>query len=238
MSGEAVLVVRDLVIDYGRGRAVDRVSLAVPAGACVGLVGANGAGKSSLLRAVAGLTRIQSGSVQFDGKEIAGGRPWQIARMGLRMVPETRELSWGLTVRENLALGTTGLPAHEKDSVVASVLEVFPMLGQMMSRKARLLSGGQQQMLAVGRALAGRPKLLIVDEPSQGLAPNAVSQLIQAITVLRDRGLSIVIADTNLRVIRHLCTEALLLQLGRTVARGAPEEVLNEQAVRVAYLGK
>ncbi len=237
MTSEGLLEVEALSVDYGRGRAVDSVSLRVPEHGCIGLVGANGAGKTSFLRAVSGLVRAESGSVRF-GEQHALGRPaWWLARRGIRLVPESRELAWGLSVHENLVLGTTGLAAHDRREAIAPVLELFPALATLARQRARLLSGGQQQMLAIGRALAGRPRLLIIDEPTQGLAPVAIRDLMAALRRLRDGGLSLLIADANLTLVRALCEEAFVLRLGVVVAHGPPTEVLSEDALREAYLG-
>src|ERR1700728_5342819 len=173
------LEVIDLDVSYGQAKAVDGFSVAVASGSCVGLVGANGAGKTSILRCIAGLQRSSKGIISVNGHEVHAWKPWARANFGVRFVPETRELFWELSVAENLRLGVHGQPDKEEAIEVATT--VFPVLKKLWKRRARLLSGGEQQMLAIGRALAGRAQLLILDEPSLGLAPTMVGQLMRSL---------------------------------------------------------
>jgi branched-chain amino acid transport system ATP-binding protein len=230
------LEVRDLVVSYGRSVAVHQVSLGVGAGGCVGIVGANGAGKSSFLGAVAGLTRTASGTVSIDGRRVTGKSRWQIARHGLRLVPETRELFWKLSVAENLEAGGRLVPPHQRADLVQSVYDLFPALHRLRDSQAGLLSGGQQQMLAIGRALVGDPVVLLLDEPSLGLAPVVIGELIEALREVCSRGVCMVIAEQNLGIPRRLCDEVTVFNLGRVRATGRPEEVLDQSTLRQAFL--
>jgi branched-chain amino acid transport system ATP-binding protein len=234
---EPRLEVSALVVAYGRAIAVDGVNFHLPPGGCIGIVGANGAGKSSLLRAISGVTKPASGSVRIDGNEVAGQPPWSMARRGLRMVPETRELFWSLTVDENLLVGARLTPSAERRAMIASVQELFPALAKLNRQPARLLSGGQQQMLAIARALVGKPQILLLDEPSLGLAPFVVGQLIDALKEIRSRGLSLLVAEQNLRIPRSLCEEVIVVRLGKVVTKGTPKEVLDSSTLRNAFLG-
>src|SRR5579859_1253676 len=174
MSQVARLKIADLCIEYGRLPAVDRFSLRVGAGQCLGVVGANGAGKSSLLRAVAGLQRPSSGRVWLDGRDITGARPWTLARLGIRFVPETRELFSRMTVAANLKVGALRLPKAGRAASIEQAYDLFPALRGLRRQEARLLSGGEQQMLAIAKGLVGRPTMFLIDEPTLGLAPAVV----------------------------------------------------------------
>jgi ABC-type branched-subunit amino acid transport system ATPase component len=226
-----------VVVEYGRGRAVDGFSFTVRPGQAVGLVGANGAGKSSLLRCIAGLQRPQAGTIRFDGHDVTRKRAWTLSRRGLRLVPETRELFWNLSVIDNLRLGTVGMSSGARNESIERGLEIFPALRPLLDRRARLLSGGEQQMLALGRALVGRPSLLLVDEPTLGLAPRIVADMIVALRRIVEDGVSIVIGEQNLALPRALCDEVILLKLGREVAAGSPREVFDAETLRTAFLG-
>lgn len=233
----ARLQVEELVVEYGRGRAVDRLSFRVLPGQAIGLLGANGAGKSSLLRCIAGLQRPQSGKIRFEERDVTRKRAWTLARRGLRLVPETRELFWHLTVAENLTLGALGTSAKEGKESIESALETFPALHPLLEREARLLSGGEQQMLTIARALCGRPSLLLVDEPTLGLAPKIVSDMIGALRRIVESGVSLLVGEQSLALPRTLCDEIIILKLGRVVASGAPQDVFKEETIREAFLG-
>jgi branched-chain amino acid transport system ATP-binding protein len=231
------LQVEALVVEYGRARAVDQLSFSVFPGRAVGLVGANGAGKSSLLRCVAGLQHPQSGKIRFGGRDVTRKRAWTLAHRGLRLVPETRELFWHLSVAENLMLGALGTSTTERSESIDRTLAIFPALRPLLDRRARLLSGGEQQMLAIARALAGQPSLLLVDEPTLGLAPKIVADMIVAMRRIVESGVSVVVSEQNLALPRALCDEIIILKLGQKVAAGSPQEVFDAETIRTAFLG-
>jgi branched-chain amino acid transport system ATP-binding protein len=231
------LVVQDAGVSYGGTIAVRAVSMSLRESGCVGIVGANGAGKSSLLRAIAGATKLTRGSVEIDGKDVSRHPRWEIARHGLRLVPETRELFWHLSVQENLRIGARLVPSGERDARVESVYALFPALRRHGRTAANLLSGGQQQMLAIARALVGGPSILLLDEPSLGLAPVIVGELIEALQEIRARGIAIVVAEQNLAIPRRLCDEVLVCTLGRVTTSGPPSSVLDDATLREAFLG-
>lgn len=236
MSNSARLMVQDLVIEYGRLPAVDQLSFEVSAGQCVGLVGANGAGKSSVLRSVAGLQRPTRGKVWLEGRDVTGVQPWTLAQRGMRLVPETRELFNRMTVEANLRAGALALPKGDRPSALAAAYETFPALTKLKDREARLLSGGEQQMLAVAKALVGRPRLLLIDEPTLGLAPAVVKTLVEAIRSIVAAGVSVLIAEQNLGLPRALCDEVIVIRLGRVVATGSPLSALSDETVKEAFL--
>lgn len=231
------LEVDSLRVSYGRAIAVDGISLAVSPGSCVGVVGANGAGKSSLLKSIAGVVRSEEGRVRLDGADVRNASPWTMARRGVRLVPESKELFWGLSVGENLRVGARAVPAHGRRESIEAALEVFPRLRRLSGSLARSLSGGEQQMLAIARALAGEPRLLLLDEPALGLAPAIVAQLVDSLRQVRTRGMSILLAEQNLAVPRQLCDEVGVWQLGHVIAAGSPHDVLSEDVLRTAFLG-
>ena len=230
------LEVSDLVVRYGRSVAVEGVSISVPRGAAIGIIGANGAGKSSFLKAVAGVVKPSSGTILLDGASVAGKSSWTMARRGVRLVPETRELFWTMTVGENLEVGCRLVPHARRKERLDQVFELFPALAKFRASTANLLSGGQQQMLAIGRALVGDPELLLLDEPSLGLAPVIVDELIIALRRISESGVSLLIAEQNLRIPRKLCERVTAFNLGSTVAEGVPADVLNESTLRQAFL--
>jgi branched-chain amino acid transport system ATP-binding protein len=231
------LVVRDAGVNYGGTIAVRDVSLDLAEGGCVGIVGANGAGKSSLLRGLAGVTRLTHGTVRIDGVDVSRRPRWELARHGLRLVPETRELFWNLSVRENLQIGARLVPAARRADRLEAIYALFPALRKHAKTSSRLLSGGQQQMLAIGRALIGEPTVLLLDEPSLGLAPVIVGELIEALQEIRRRGISIVVAEQNLAIPRRLCDDVMVCTLGRVTTQGPPADVLDAATLRHAFLG-
>ncbi|MDO8211097.1 ABC transporter ATP-binding protein [Conexibacter sp. CPCC 206217] len=236
MSG-GHLEVEALTVTYGAGVAVDAVSLEVPAGGCLGIVGANGAGKSSLMNCVCGRLRPAAGRIALDGRDVTRRGAWKLARMGLRAVPETKELFWGLTVAENLRAGAASLPRSRREQELARVLELLPRLQELQRSTARDLSGGEQQLVAIGRAMVGRPRLLLLDEPALGLSPIAVSHIVDCLRAIRAEGTTIVIAEQSLRVPDALADELCVMQLGRVVAHGGHDEVLQGELLRQAFLG-
>jgi len=229
-----MLEVRDLALSYGRIRALQGVSLLVRPGEIVTLVGPNGAGKSSLLRTVAGLERPERGEVHYQGRRIDGQPVEALVRDGMILVPEGRATLRHLTVRENLVLGAY---VRRDDGVAADrdrVLQRFPPLAERLGQKAGTLSGGEQQMLAIGRALMARPRLLLLDEPSLGLAPLIVRSIFATIGELRDEGVTILLVEQNAKQALQLADRAYVLETGSVVLEGT--DLLADERVRAAYL--
>ena len=233
------LVVENLTIDHGAIRALDNVSFTVPTGQLAAVIGANGAGKTTLLRTLSGLKDSKSGSATWNGKSILGVRPEDLARSGIMHVSDGKSVIAELTVKENLALA--GLWRKDKKDVVAvtsEVVDLFPVLGQRMSQASGSLSGGERQMLAIGRALIARPKLLLLDEPSLGLAPLIIEQIFQTIkSLVVKMNLTVVLVEQNAMGALKIADEGIVLNLGSVVAVDSAQTLLNDPAVRAAYLG-
>jgi branched-chain amino acid transport system ATP-binding protein len=235
---QAVLTVRDLHVSYGGSVALAGVDLEVYRGEVVALVGANGAGKSSLLAAISGLHRPVRGSVLYEGRELARMPAHQIVPLGLALVPEGRRLFPHLTVRRNLLLGAyQDRSRAARQERVAEVCELFPLLGERLAQQAGTLSGGEQQMLAIGRALMSRPRLLMLDEPSLGIAPIVVTRLFEILATIRDAGTTIVLVEQNLRLALEFATRGYVLQTGRIAIAGSAADLLTSTEVRRVYLG-
>ena len=231
-----VLAVQDLGVSYRKVRAVDGVSFTVRSGEVVALLGANGAGKSTLLRAIAGVLRPDAGSVRFEGTDITGWASHRVARRGLRLVPEGRGLLARMTVWENLMMGQYATAAGTRRDLEAA-LERFPVLRQRRGQIASTLSGGEQQMLAIARALVARPRLLMLDEPSLGLAPRLVRQVFAVVAELKREGVTIVLVEQNARQALAVADRAYILETGRVVLAGAAAELAAGEGVQRAYLG-
>jgi branched-chain amino acid transport system ATP-binding protein len=233
------LVVENLTIDHGAIRAIDNVSFTVPAGQLAAVIGANGAGKTTLLRTLSGLKDSKSGSATWNGKSILGVRPEDLARSGIMHVSDGKSVIAELSVKENLALA--GLWRKDKKDVAAvtsEVVDLFPVLGQRMSQASGSLSGGERQMLAIGRALIARPKLLLLDEPSLGLAPLIIEQIFQTIkSLVAKMDLTVVLVEQNAMGALKIADEGIVLNLGSVVAVDSAQTLLNDPAVRAAYLG-
>ena len=233
------LVVENLTIDHGAIRAISNVSFKVPEGQLAAIIGANGAGKTTLLRTLSGLKEPVSGSASWNGQSILEKKPEDLARSGIMHVSDGKSVIAELSVKENLAL--TGLWRKDKKDVAAAtaeVVELFPILGQRMAQTAGSLSGGERQMLAIGRSLIARPKLLLLDEPSLGLAPLIVEQIFQSIKDLVKRlNLTVVLVEQNAMGALKIANEGIVLSLGSVVAVDSAQTLLNDPAVRAAYLG-
>ena len=233
------LVVENLTIDHGAIRAINNVSFKVAEGQLAAIIGANGAGKTTLLRTLSGLKESVSGTASWNGQSILEKKPEDLARSGIMHVSDGKSVIAELSVKENLAL--TGLWRKDKKDVAAAtaeVVELFPILGERMAQTAGSLSGGERQMLAIGRSLIARPKLLLLDEPSLGLAPLIVEQIFQAIKDLVNRlNLTVVLVEQNAVGALKIANEGIVLSLGSVVAVGSAQTLLNDPAVRTAYLG-
>lgn len=234
---EPQLSISGLSVRYGRSEVVHQVSFAVPAGLCFGIMGPNGAGKSSLLKAIVGIVRPGGGQVLLDGQNITGLRAWQAARRGLGFVPETKDLFSDLSVADNVTLGATVLPRGEREAAVEDALDVFTEIRGLLGRKASQLSGGQQQMVAIARALAGRPRVVILDEPTLGLSVGAVGRLAEVLRQLQDRKITMVMAEQNVALVRHLCDHVLLIANGSVTGSGRSRDVLKDANVQATFLG-
>jgi branched-chain amino acid transport system ATP-binding protein len=230
--------VTDLDLYYGDAQALDKVSLEVPQGAIVAIVGANGAGKSSLIRTIAGIERPRAGSVVFSSKDITSFESHRICDLGIGQVAEGRQVFPTLTVLENLEMGAM-IPRARAGAKqkLEEVLAMFPRLRERTGQLAGTLSGGEQQMLAIGRCLMGAPELIMFDEPSLGLAPRVVQEVLHSIRVLNERGLTILLVEQNVAVSLKISQRAYVLENGRIVMSGSGAELLHDDRVRQAYLG-
>ncbi len=237
-----MLTVRNLSTYYGPVQALRNVSLHIGRGEIVCLIGANGAGKSTLMFTIMGVVKPSSGEILFEGKPIQELDPPAIVSQGISLVPEGRQIFYPLTVEENLELGAYQRFKREpKDSILAdmeNVYELFPRLKERRKQLAGTLSGGEQQMLAIGRAFMARPKLLMLDEPSLGLAPKLVDSILEAIKTLNEKGLTILLVEQNARKALELAHRGYVLETGRIVLQGRTEELAADEDVRRAYLGK
>ena len=234
-----MLEVEGLTTHYGLVRAIDDVSLAVPAGGIVAVLGANGAGKTSLLRTISGLVRATGGRIVFDGETITQQPAEDLVRRGLAYVPEGGGVIGELTVAENLRLGALWRRDREERSrTLEEVVAIFPRLAERSSMHASTLSGGERQMLSIGRALMGRPRLLLLDEPSLGLAPIVVEQIMRVIGELRrERGLTVLLVEQNARSALSVADQGVVLNVGQVVAHGEADELAGDEQLRRAYLG-
>jgi branched-chain amino acid transport system ATP-binding protein len=236
MSG---LIVNRLNVSHGAISALRNVSFAVEPGQLAAVIGSNGAGKTTLLRALSGLKAFDSGTASWQGREISGVKSEDLVRRGISHVSEGKSVIAELTVRENLVLG--GIWRRNKADTEAAILEVvelFPRLGERMKQSADTLSGGERQMLAIGRALVSRPELLLLDEPSLGLAPLVIEQIFSTIDSLRQKlGLTVVLVEQNAMSALEIADIGIIINLGEVVASGKAEDLANDPALRAAYLG-
>jgi len=233
-----MLEIRDLVCGYGGVTALRGISLQVRAGQLVALIGANGAGKSTALRAISGLVPPRSGSMVFDGSDITGARPPRVLACGIAHCPEGRKVFPHMSVEENLMMGaylrtSMGEIVADRDRIYAD----FPRLAERRRQAAGTLSGGEQQMLAIGRALMSRPRLIMFDEPSLGLAPNIVERTFAIIRRIRDAGTTVLLVEQNAFAALEMCDNAYLLESGQIVLSGRGSELIQNAHVRKAYLG-
>lgn len=233
-----MLVVKDLSTVYGKIRALWDVCFEVKEGEIVALVGANGAGKTTLLNTISGVVRSTSGTVEFMGTRVEGKQPPAIVELGISQVPQEGRLFPDMTVRENLEMGAY-LPRAwaEKDETLKEVYEIFPRLGERSGQIARTLSGGEKQMVAIGRGLMSKPKLCMFDEPSYGLAPIAVAEIFRVIKSLPKQGITVLLVEQNVKQALELADRACVLENGRLTLEGPAHSLMEDDHVRRAYLG-
>jgi branched-chain amino acid transport system ATP-binding protein len=237
-QSEALLEVRGLELAYGRTLAVKGVDIDVPQGAIVALIGANGAGKTTIMRGLSGLLRPRAGTIRFAGRSLEKLPAWRIARAGVAQAPEGRQVFAGMSIAENLRLGAYALPeGPEFRRRRDAVLDRFPRLRERLEQMAGLLSGGEQQMLALGRALMADPKLLLLDEPSMGLAPLIVEEIFGILATLKAEGRTILVVEQNAQAALEIADYAYVLESGLIVLSGTGQDVLANPAVVAAYLG-
>jgi branched-chain amino acid transport system ATP-binding protein len=233
-----MLRVEGLSVRYGAIAALKQVDLVVGRGEIVTLIGANGAGKSTLVGAVAGLVRPAGGRVRFEDQDVTGVKASRLSRQGLILVPEGRRVFANLSVHENLVLGGYFRPMDDAfDADLERVCQMFPRLAERRGQKAGTLSGGEQQMLALGRALMGRPRLLMMDEPSLGLAPLLVAEVFKIIELIRDQGVTVLLIEQNAAAALAIADRGYVLEVGKVVLSGTGRELACDERVKQAYLG-
>jgi branched-chain amino acid transport system ATP-binding protein len=233
-----MLELRKVTVSYGMIDALKGISLKVERGEIVALIGANGAGKSTTLMAVSGVAPLRSGLVQYEGAVLSGLPAHAIVRMGMTQVPEGRRIFARMTVRENLEMGAFIRDKQEFAGDLARVFEIFPALADRNKQLGGTLSGGEQQMLAIGRALMSRPKLLLLDEPSLGLAPIIVSRIFKIIKEINELGTTILLVEQNAKAALRLAHRAYVLETGKIVMEGRASELLKDPGIKKAYLGE
>ncbi|GAC1338807.1 MAG: ABC transporter ATP-binding protein [Beijerinckiaceae bacterium] len=233
-----MLEVQSLTTAYAGLVAISDVSISVGASEIVAVVGANGAGKSTLLKTIAGMEGPASGRILFEGADIAGVPMHRVNALGIALVPEGRRLFPRLTVRDNLRLGSyLHRRKSDREAPLAIVFKLFPRLAERLDQRAETLSGGEQQMLAIGRALMTRPRLLMLDEPSQGIMPKLVDEILDSVRTIREAGTTVLIVEQRLAETLEIADRAYVLQTGRVVMSGAAKEIAGNADVRRAYLG-
>jgi branched-chain amino acid transport system ATP-binding protein len=232
-----MLSVENLQVAYGKVQALWGVSLAVPEGEIVALVGANGAGKTTLLKTISGIIAHQSGSVVYNGRHLEGSPPKEIVRSGIVHVPEGRKLFPEMTVMENLLMGSYLSKPSERRQRLDWVFQIFPLLKERHRQLAGTMSGGEQQMLAIGRGLMAGPRLLMLDEPSLGLAPLMVEELFQVVAAINKANVTILLVEQNTEHALAIAHKGFVMELGKVVLSGTGSELLSNRDVRKAYLG-
>ena len=232
-----MLNVQDINVYYGNIHAIKDVSFHVDPGEIVTLIGANGAGKSTILKTISGLLSTKTGEINFDGRDIRSTAPHKIVGMGLAHVPEGRRVFLSMSVEENLEMGAFTQPNSSIEASLKDVYERFPRLKERRRQVAGTLSGGEQQMLAMGRALMSRPRLLMLDEPSMGLAPILVQQIFDIIRELHAAGTTILLVEQNARMALSIADRGYVLETGSIVLEGSGDELMHSDAVKKAYLG-
>jgi branched-chain amino acid transport system ATP-binding protein len=234
-----LLEVNDLHVFYGRIEAIKGISFTVGEGEIVTLIGANGAGKTTTMRTISGVRSVAQGSITFEGQDITKMAPHDRVKLGICQAPEGRGIFPGMTVRENLDMGTyvRGGNAAEKAADLEHVFHLFPRLQERITQLGGTLSGGEQQMLAIGRALMSRPRLLLLDEPSMGLAPMLIAQIFEIIKQINSEGISVLLVEQNATQALRTARRGYVLETGHVVKEGSGQSLLDDPAVRAAYLG-
>jgi branched-chain amino acid transport system ATP-binding protein len=227
-----MLEVRDLRVSYGSAEVVHGVDLTLPSGQVLGLIGPNGAGKTSILRAICGVRAPSGGRIEIEGRQVAGLAPEQITRLGVALVPEGRQIFRTLTVEENLRIAARGSP-----EAVEALTDRFPILRERAGQRADRLSGGEQQQLAIARALASRPRILVLDEPSLGLSPKLIDSTYELLGALREEGMTMLLVEQNARRTVEFCDRCVVLGTGRIRAEGSRTELRDETALIRTYMG-
>jgi len=253
-----VLEISNLIVDYGIIRALKGVDLNVAKGSLVAILGANGAGKSTLIRTISGIVKSKSGKILYQGKDLSKVRSYKITSLGIIQSPESRMILRGLTVEENLMVGAYSVKAEKVKTIdengneiqkrvsakklisrtLEEVFAYFPVLKERRKQQASTLSGGEQQMLAIGRALMGRPKILLLDEPSLGLAPLIVRDIFRILKTIKERGITILIVEQNAYQTMKIADYVYVLELGKIKTQGTPSELMKDDALVKAYLGE
>ena len=234
-----LLQLKKLAVAYGGIQAVKGVDAHVDAGELVCLIGANGAGKTTTLKGICGMLPIKSGAIHYDGRDVTGRPPFELVRSGLAMVPEGRGVFGGLTIEENLAMGA--YVRRDRDAVrndIERVFTLFPRLKERRRQTAGTLSGGEQQMLAMGRALMSRPRLLLLDEPSMGLAPLMVEKVFETVLAISGEGVTILLIEQNAKLALEVSHRGYVMESGEITLEGAARDLLHDRKVRAAYLGE
>ncbi len=233
-----LLQVENIEVFYGQVKALKGVSLHVQEGETVALLGANGAGKTTLLRAITGLNKVASGKISFKGKEINNLRPNVITRMGVAMSPEGRQVFPQFSVKENLELGAYNInDSKKKNALIGQILDEFPILKERINQAAGTLSGGEQQVLAIGRALVSNPDIILLDEPSLGLAPIIIEQIFKMLVEIKNQGKTILIVEQNANATLKFADRAYILETGSITIEGSAADLRNNDAVKAKYLG-
>lgn len=235
----ALLEIKDLEVNYGVIKAIKGVSFDVNEGEIIALIGANGAGKTTILHTITGLIQAKKGSIVFDGKELTKTPPHKIVSMGMAHVPEGRRIFQQLSVLENLKLGAyTRKDKSEIASTLKMVYEHFPRLEERKNQVAGTLSGGEQQMLAMGRALMSKPRIILMDEPSMGLSPLLVSEIFDIIKVINESGTTVLLVEQNAKKALSIADRAYVLETGKITLSGDAKDLINDESVKKAYLGE
>lgn len=233
-----LLELSNIVAGYGHITALKGISLSVPEGKIVTLIGANGAGKSTTMKTLMGIVKAQEGDVTFEGKSLKGKKSYQVVDMGISLVPEGRQVLQSMSVEENLRLGA--YKRSDKDGIAADLKKVYDRFPRLLERKAQYagtLSGGEQQMLAIGRAMMSRPKVLLLDEPSMGLAPIVVQEIFDVIKAINEGGTTVLLVEQNAKKALKIADYAYVMETGKIVLHGKASEVADNPQVMVAYLG-
>ncbi len=232
-----LLEMKDVVAGYGNITALKGISLSVPEGSIVTLIGANGAGKSTTMKTIMGIVKAREGTVAFQGKELKSEKAYQVVREGISLVPEGRQILQNMTVQENLELGAYQRNDSQIVSDMEKIFERFPRLKERRRQYGGTLSGGEQQMLAIGRAVMARPKLLLLDEPSMGLAPLVVQQIFDVIKDIHKAGTTVLLVEQNAQKALQIADYAYVMETGKIVIEGPASDVAQNPQVRAAYLG-